>query len=287
MRIAVLGMGRMGRALAGRLQAGGHRLTVWNRTPGRAPEVVARGAREAAGVGDAVAGAQLVVTSLADDEAVAAIALGDGGVRSAIAPGAVYADASTASPALSRRLEESFPRFAAMPILASPAGVAAGSGRYLVGCRREVRTLLEPVVASLSETVSWYDDPTQASTAKLASNLLLLDGVVALSESVALGRAGGLSDDQLRELLGSSPMLAPGLKNRFEGVLTGDLDPWWTAALGAKDARLAVETVAGRGGELPLTACAQRRYQEASAVEPGGDIVAVAALYRPPGRPTA
>ncbi|MGH9124545.1 MAG: NAD(P)-dependent oxidoreductase [Acidimicrobiales bacterium] len=284
MRIAVLGMGRMGHAVAGRLLDGGHEVTIWNRTAGRAGDLVARGAREADSVAAASVGAEVVITCLADDPAVAATALGDGGVRQSIGDGAVYADSSTISPALSRRLDQEFPRFAAMPILGSPAAVAGGDAGYLVGGTPEVAALLDPVLGSLAAVVHRFDKPTQASTAKLALNLLLLDGIVAVAESVTVCRSAGLTDDQVRGLLGPSSLVAPGLKNRFEGILTGTLDPWWTASLGAKDAGLAVDAVVAADGELPLTACARQRYLDAAASGLGDeDIVAVAALYRSAG----
>jgi 3-hydroxyisobutyrate dehydrogenase len=78
-------------------------------------------------------------------------------------------------------------------------------------------------------------------------NLLLLDGVMALAESFTAGRSGGLSDDRLRELLGQSPVVAPAIKNRFEGVLTGQQEPWWTAALGPR-------TLGWRSTSLPALA---------------------------------
>jgi 3-hydroxyisobutyrate dehydrogenase-like beta-hydroxyacid dehydrogenase len=281
MRIAVLGMGRMGQAVAGRLVDRGHDVVIWNRTPGRARELLERGAREADAVGAAVSGVEVVVASLANDEAVADVAWGDDGIRSSLADGAVYLEASTISPALSAQLAEGVARFAAMPILGSPDAVAAGRATYLIGGTAEVIAFVEPVLAALTETVRRYDAAPMASTAKLAVNLLLLDGVVALAESFAVGRAGGLSDDQLRQLLGDSPMVATGLRNRFEGVLTGHQDPWWTAALGAKDAGLAVGLVEAAGAELPLTALARDQYQQAAVGgSDGGDITDVAKLYR-------
>lgn len=229
----------------------------------------------------AVGGAEVVITSLANDEAVVEVALGEGGVLSCLGDGAVYVEASTISPTLSGHLARQFPRFAAMPILGSPAAVAEGRAAYLIGGTAEVIAAVDPLLADLSDTVLRCDAPPMASTAKLAVNLLLLDGLVALAESIKVGRSGGLSDEQLRQLLGNSPMLAPGLKNRFEGVLTGDQEGWWSCALGAKDAGLAVEVVGVAGGELPLTAVAGRRYEEAaSAGYAEDDIAAVAALYR-------
>src|ERR1035437_3524745 len=92
MDIAVLGMGHMGRALAGRLLDGSHEVQIWNRTPGRAPDLVERGATEAASPTEAADGAEVVVTSLTDDAAVLEVlSPGDsvlGGVRPHGAAGA-------------------------------------------------------------------------------------------------------------------------------------------------------------------------------------------------------
>ncbi len=281
MDVTVIGMGRMGQALAGRLLEGGHDLTIWNRTAGRAPDLVARGATEAASLAAAVSAAAVVVTCLAEDDAVRTVALGDDGIVAAAGPDLVYVDASTISPQLSRELGERVPRFASMPVLGSPAQVASGDAIFLLGAGTDVTGSLEPLLASLTRTVRRYPQPALAATAKLASNLLLLDGVVALAESFAVGRAGGLSDDQLRELLGESPMVAAGLKNRFEGVLTGDQDAWWTPGLGAKDARLALEVVEAAGGALPATAAVRDVFERtALSAAHDDDITAVTRLYR-------
>src|SRR5918997_150689 len=198
MDIAVLGMGRMGRALAARLLEGGHSVRVWNRSKGKADEIVSAGGREAHSVADAVDGADVAITMLANDDAVRDVALGE--LRWSIGEKTVYVDCSTVSPALSGKLTEAFPaRFLALP------------------------------------------------------------------ESFAVGRCGGLTDDQLRELLGSSPQVAPGLKNRFESILTGSQDGWWTTVLGAKDAGLAIDIARGADVELPVATVVQQRYEKAAA----------------------
>lgn len=279
MKIAVLGMGRMGQAFAGRLLDQGHELTVWNRTPGKAAELEREGAVEASSARDAVAGVEMAVTLLGDDQAVRDVAWGDEGIRSALPDGSVYVDCSTISPPLSDELDDAFPRFVAMPVLGSPSQVAAGQAMYLIGAREAVAAAVAPLFPGLSEKTFRYHRPSMASAAKVAVNLLLLDGVVALAESFAVGRAGGLSDDQLRELLGDSPMVAPGLKYRFEGVLTGEQEPIWTTVLGAKDAGLAVELAKTAGVDLPLTGTARDLYREAAAGEEHADIAAVTRRY--------
>src|SRR5207247_11055151 len=92
-------------------------------------------------------------------------------------------------------------------------------------------------LASLTTDVRRYELPSQATAAKLASNLVLLAGITALAESFAVGRAGGLSDDELRNLLAESPLVAPGLRNRFAGLLTGAQEPWWTTELRSEERR--------------------------------------------------
>lgn len=283
MDITVLGMGRMGQALAGRLAGAGHQVTIWNRTPGQAAEVVAAGAREAPTLGDAVAGAALVITSLSNDEAVRAVALGAGGVGEALEPGAAYLDASTISPQAAQEVADAIDAFAAMPILGPPAGVASGGATYLLGGAAAATEVADQVLPDLTTTVRRYAHAAQASAAKLTANTLLLDAVVALAEAFAVGRAGGLSDDQLRELLVDTPLVAPVLANRFEGVLTGTQEAWWSTALGAKDAGLAAALAATDGRALPATTATRDQMARAASEGPdGADIATVTALYRDP-----
>lgn len=279
MDIAVLGMGRMGRALAGRLLEGGHRVAVWNRSRGKTAEIVSAGGREAHSVADAAQGADVAITMLANDEAVRAVALGE--LRSSIGGKTIYVDCSTVSPGLSGELAEAFPaRFLALPVLGTPVAVRAGRAVYLVGGNAGLTDRLAPLLSSLSNTVRRYDTASLALAAKLATNLLLLSQVVALAESFAVGRCGGLTDEQLRELLGASPMVA-GVKNRFEDVLTGSQEGWWTTGLGAKDAGLAIDIARGAGVELPGATVVQRRYEEAAVSGlDNADIAAVTELYR-------
>jgi 3-hydroxyisobutyrate dehydrogenase-like beta-hydroxyacid dehydrogenase len=279
MNVAVLGMGNMGRAIAMRLLDGGHEVAVWNRTPGRAAELVSAGAAEAPSVADAVRGADVVFTMLANDDAVRAVAFGE--LRPSVGAETVYVDCSTVSPRLSGELAGAFPgRFLAVPVLGSPDAVRAGQAVFLAGGDSAVVERIGPVLSSLSTAVRRYDTAPLAGTAKLTSNLLLLSELVALAESFAVGRSGGLSDGQLRELLGDSPMVAPGIRNRFEDILTGSRDGWWATALGAKDAGLAVDIARGADVELPEAIAVKGLYERAAASGlERADVAAVARLY--------
>jgi 3-hydroxyisobutyrate dehydrogenase len=281
-------MGRMGRALAARLLAGGHEVTVWNRSATDTSSLTAAGARVAPSLGDAAQAGDVVVTSLSDDAAVRAVALGDAGVCATMSPRAVYVDCSTVSPATSEALAAACSRFVALPVLGGPAAVQGGTATYLAGAAAATLDTIEPVLASLSANVRRFGDARLAACAKVTCNLLLLVGVAGLAEAIAVGRAGGLSDDQLRGLLAQSPLVAPALANRFEAVLNGATEGWWSVRLGAKDAALAAETAARAGRDLPVAAAVRDLFARAAATGFGdADIAAVARLYAAPPPPTA
>ena len=161
MDIAVLGMGR---ALAGRLLEGRHRVTVWNRSTGKARELMSAGARAAQSVADdAVEGVDVVFSMVANDVAVRAVAFGE--LRSSIGEEAIYVDSSTVSRKLSRGLGEVLPaRLLAMPVVGSHTAVSAVQAVFLVG-DTSVADRLGQVRSSPSATVQLYDTTPLASLA--------------------------------------------------------------------------------------------------------------------------
>jgi 3-hydroxyisobutyrate dehydrogenase len=222
----------------------------------------------------------VAVSSLANDDAVRDLVLGADGLMAQMGS-RPYVDASTISVALSGELARSSPLFVTLPILGPPQAVRGGQVIYLAGGDFDVIEGLAPMLDSLSGQLKRYDRPEKASTAKLAVNLMFLSGIATVAEALTLGRAGGLSDDELIDVFEDSPMLAPGLKNRFQALVEGSGPTWWTTALAAKDAHLATEAAQGAGRELRLAAVVHQLYQ--TAAEHGfddDDIVAVAQLYR-------
>src|SRR5579872_2776171 len=151
MRIAVLGLGSMGSAIAGRLLDAGHDVHVWNRTAARAEPLTRRGAVLDATPGAAVGAVEVAITSLSDDGAVTGVVLGDDGVASRLASAAVLVDCSTVSPETSRTLARATGgRFVDAPILGAPTAVAAGEATVLAGGDDAVVERLVPLLAQLS-----------------------------------------------------------------------------------------------------------------------------------------
>ncbi|GAA3021373.1 NAD(P)-dependent oxidoreductase [Streptosporangium longisporum] len=285
MRVAVLGMGVMGRAMTRRLLTLGFPVTVWNRTPGRAGELVDLGAVEAGSPAEAARGADGVLLSLTDDRAtrevmsrLAEIGSGDP------SGGPVVADTSTVAPDTARALRDLAPggRFVAAPILGSSPAVVEGRAMVLVGGERGHVDALGPVWSQLFASFSYCGrDPGDALVFKLLNNYLLMSGIAVLAEVAAAGRAAGADDTLLHDLLMRWPTVAPALHDRLDDVLGGDHRGWFTTSLAAKDLRLAAGLTEPDGPALPIARLVERRYAEAAERGWGeADIGAVVELLR-------
>ncbi|MGC5016441.1 NAD(P)-dependent oxidoreductase [Streptosporangium sp. DT93] len=265
MRVAVLGMGVMGRAMARRLLTLGFPVTVWNRTPGRAEEPVGLGAVEAGSPAEAARDAEAVLLSLADDRAVRDVM---GRLAATGSEGPVVADLSTVAPATTRELRDLAPgrRFVAAPVLGGPQAVAEGQAAVLVGGERDLVDTLKPVWTRAFASYSYCGaDPGAALAFKLLNNYLLMSGLAVLAEATVAGRAAGLDETLLHDFLLRWPTVAPALHNRVDDVLGGDHRGWFTTSLAAKDLRLAAELAEPDGVDLPIVRLVGRRYEEAAA----------------------
>ena len=284
MHLAVLGMGRMGHALAERLLGGDHEVTVWNRSPHKADDLLAKGAREAVTPAAAAAETEATFTSLADDAAVRSVVTAQNGVAPGLG-GSVLIDASTVSPETTAYLAESVGgRLLASPILGSPTAVASGEAGYLIGGPRELYDRLAPayeVLAEEARRIYVGEDARVASTLKLLSNYLLMSGIATLAETVATAQAVGLPNELTRDYLGQLPLVAPALRNRLDDIISGNHDGWFSTTLGAKDVRLAEELAQAHGVLLPVADAVKRRFEEAATQGwADADIGAVVELLR-------
>lgn len=282
METAVLGLGRMGRALASRLVATGHGVTVWNRTPGRAGGLLDAGASEAASPQEAASRAEVVMSMLTDDDAVAEVLL-PGGRPLPLPAGAAVLDASTVAPITSARLVSAYgASYAASPVLGSPEALAAGEAALVVAGPAALLDRLDPVLRAISGKVRRAGtDPQRALVMKLINNYMLMAGLAVLSEAVVTAQRSGIDDDALTGALKGSPMLAAGLANRLEDVIAGDHEGWFPTPMGAKDVRLTIEMAARAGVTLPVAEVVRGRYEQAATSGLGeADIAGVVELLR-------
>jgi 3-hydroxyisobutyrate dehydrogenase len=270
MRVAVIGMGSMGRAFARRALQRGHRVAVWNRSPGRAAAVVAEGAVEAP-LGRAVSEADVVLLVLSDDEAVLEVCEGDDGILASLGSSTVLANVSTVSPDTVRHLAALGPpdRVLDAPVMGAPENVAAGHCRFLVGGPPPTIGSCDPLWTDLGVGYTHCGPVGAASIMKLISNLLLITGVASLAEAIATARRHGIPDELLHDVFAQSPVISPTSAIRLESVLDPIHPGWFSPALARKDVRLAIGLAEQAG--LPVRVGPATDALLTAVVESGGE----------------
>ncbi|SDV49263.1 NAD(P)-dependent oxidoreductase [Chitinasiproducens palmae] len=270
-RVAVLGLGSMGGAIAKVLldSNGPDNLVVWNRSPGRADALVATGATRADSPADAAQRADVLITMLANDAAVEAVALGEGGLVQTMQPGQIHVSMSTISIALAERLtaahRDAGHRFVTAPVLGRPD--VAAQGKLFVAAAGEPATVaeIEPVLATIGQKVFKVGDmPGEAVLTKLIANFLISTVIESLGEAVALGRKGGIAPEQLLEVLTGSIFGAPVVNTYGKLIVEQAFSPaGFALPLGQKDNRLVLEAADALGAALPFANVLRDRFVSA------------------------
>ncbi|MCW2723919.1 MAG: 6-phosphogluconate dehydrogenase NAD-binding protein [Frankiales bacterium] len=251
MRVSVLGLGNMGRSFATRALDRGHEVRVWNRSPGRAGELVAKGGVEAKTVREAVAPADVTLVIVADDAAVESVCLGVDGAVAALAPDGVLAQVSTVRPRTVRRVAEAGAegRVLDAPVMGSPAAVSRGEARFLLGGDAGTVSQLDPLWSDLGAGYVHCGPVGNGSAVKLVSNLQLVAGVTAMAEGICIARAHGVDDDTLRKAFSDSFVVSPATRLRLDSLLDEAHPGWFPPHLARKDVRLAIELA--KEGDVP------------------------------------
>jgi 3-hydroxyisobutyrate dehydrogenase-like beta-hydroxyacid dehydrogenase len=249
----LIGLGNMGTAVAERLLDAGYALAVYNRSPGKTVSAVARGATVAETAAGLAAGADIVLTSLADDDALESVAAS---VVAAARPGTVLVDMSTVSPGASARVarlaERASVSYLRAPVSGNPSVVRAGNLAFIVSGPADALERAEPVLRAIGPTIHVVGDGEQARIVKLAINLVIAGLAQLIAEALVLGEASGVSRAGLLETMGSSAAGAPFVKYKTGPLLRDDYSATFTTSLMEKDIDLVLEAAEAAHVRLPL-----------------------------------
>jgi 3-hydroxyisobutyrate dehydrogenase-like beta-hydroxyacid dehydrogenase len=239
--VAVVGTGRMGAAMVGRLRGAGLDVVVYNRTRATADEVAARhGATVAGTAREAVAAAVVTVVSLADDAALLAAYEGDDGVLAGVHPQAVVCDTSTVDPRTVRHLAplvaERGGTLLDAPVSGSVPVVEQGALTVMVGGDTEALDRARPTLETFAKTIFHLGDVGAGATMKLVVNSVLHGLNVALSEGLVLAEKAGLDRGATYDVLQAGAVGAPFVTYKRAAFLDPEGTPAaFSLALVAKD----------------------------------------------------
>ena len=265
MKIGFIGLGNMGSAMAGNLIAGGHEVTVYNRSPGPVAALAERGATPAATIAAACEG-DVVLSMLADDSAVDAVTFGEGGILASLRAGSVHVSSSTISVALAQRLTEAHAEagqvFVSAPVFGRPEAAAAAKLFVVAAGPADAVGSLGPVFDAIGQrTFAMSDDPKVANLIKLSGNFLIASVIESLGEAIALVGKAGVDKQDYVELLTSTLFAAPAYKTYGGLIARDEFEPAGFAAhLGLKDVRLVLAAGEQLEVALPIASLLRDRF---------------------------
>jgi len=267
MRIGFIGLGHMGRGMAGSLIKAGHDVTIYNRTPGKSADLEAAGAKVAATVAQAC-DADVVFTMLSNDEAVQDVAFGAGGIVDSLAQGATHVSSSTISIDLSDRLTlahaEARQAYVVATVLGRPNLAAEGQLFVIAAGADQAVDKVAPLLAAIGrQTTRFGTAPSNANMVKLSVNFLFATVMESLGEAVALIAKGGIDKAAYVDFLTTTMFNAPAYKIYGELAVSDVPAPaGFAAPLGFKDIRLAISAGEKLGVPMPLLSLLHDRFVE-------------------------
>lgn len=280
MRIAFFGTGLLGTGFVRHLLTTTGTVTVWNRTAAKAAPLAAAGARLAATVAEAAAGADRIHLCVKDDAAVDAI-LAE--AVPALPPGAVVIDHTTTSIAGSRaraaRLAAAGVGFLHAPVFMSPAAAERAKGIMLCAGPADAYAKVDAALAAMTGDL-WHvgEDHGRAAAMKLCGNAMLIAITAGMADALAIGRAGGLAGGEVLDVMAR---LKPGgaIEVRGKKMAAGDFAASFELAMARKDLGLMIDAVGG--APLAAIAAIAARADQLIAAGHGADDMGVLGLAPP------
>jgi 3-hydroxyisobutyrate dehydrogenase-like beta-hydroxyacid dehydrogenase len=274
MRVAVLGLGRMGAPIADRLREAGHELSVWNRSPGPAEPFADRGVHVLGTPREAWERAELCVTMLADGSAVEAVTLGENGLLSVDADGALV-DMSTIGADDSARVAAECERrgvsFLRAPVSGNPSVIVAGNLGIMVSGPQDAFDRLAGTLRDIGPNLFYVGAGEEARIVKLAVNLMIGGTAQLIAEALVLAEKYGVERARMLEVMGGSAAGSPFVKYKTDALVADDYTSTFSSSLMYKDFALALEAAHRVAAPLPLTAATQQMMQGCIAMGMGDD----------------
>jgi 3-hydroxyisobutyrate dehydrogenase len=284
-RIGFLGLGTMGAAMAGHLARSGRPITVWNRTPGRASQLLEEGATEA-DTPAAVAGASdVIVMCVSDTPDVESILFGPGGVSDGARAGSLVIDCSTIAPGATRdmaaRLAALGVDFVDAPVSGGSEGAQKATLSIFVGADPAVFERARPILEVIGKTITHVGPIGSGQAVKAVNQVILAGTYLGVAEGIVLALKAGLDVAQVVAALGGGAAQSWVLANRSGRMLANDYPLGFKVELHLKDLGIALGLAAESGVELPVTLlCAEIERALVEAGHGDDDMSAVARRIR-------
>ena len=266
MKLAFIGLGLMGRPMAGHLLKAGHEVTVWSRRAESLQPVLAQGARAAGSGAEAVREAEVVFSMVADAPDVEQVALGPQGVAEGVGSraGVVFVDMSTIAPSAAQRIAAQLAeRGIAMldaPVSGGESGAIAASLTIMVGGDEAVFERVRPLFEAMGKTVSYIGASGAGQVTKACNQILTGVGVAAVAEALNFARRSGVDANRVRAAMLGGSAGSRILENHGQRMLDRNFKPGFKAWMHQKDMRIVLDEAHRMGLAVPTAAATAQLF---------------------------
>jgi 3-hydroxyisobutyrate dehydrogenase len=286
LNVSFLGLGVMGGAIARHIARAGHRLTIYNRSQERLerwqaanPGLAARVAQSPAEAAD---GADVVVTCVGNDDDLADVVLGPGGVFSAIRHGAVFIDHTTVSARIARQIVVEARDLEVLcvdaPVTGGQAGAENGTLTVMCGGRAEAIEAARPVMEAYTKRIVHVGKAGAGQTTKMVNQIAFAGILASLAEAMRFAEAAHLDLGQVYEAISGGASQSWQMDNRWHTMAKDEFDFGFAIDWMRKDLGLTLDEGRSLGVSLPVTALIDQFYAEVQAI--GGGRQDTSALVR-------
>jgi 3-hydroxyisobutyrate dehydrogenase len=267
--IGFIGLGIMGRPMAGHLLKGGHPLTVYNRTRSKTAELQAQGAVVADSPAEVAQRSEVVIIMVTDTPDVEQVVAGPRGVIEGVRGGSVVVDMSTIAPQTERRLDEALrARGAALvdaPVSGGDVGAREATLAIMAGGDPQAFERVRPILELLGRSITYCGPSGSGQLAKLSNQILVSVTLLAVSEALVFARKNGLDPSIMIAAVSGGAAQSWQLTNLGPRIIKRDFAPGFMVDLVQKDLRLVLEASGGAGVSLPATGLVHQLFASAQA----------------------
>jgi 3-hydroxyisobutyrate dehydrogenase-like beta-hydroxyacid dehydrogenase len=269
-QLGFLGLGIMGYPMAQHLVKSGHEVAVWSNTAGKAAELAKEGKATAYATPKQVAEhADFIFYCVGDSAMARAVTLGPDGLIEAVRSGAVIADCSTISPAVSKEIGAAFAvkraRFLDAPCTGSKPGAEGGTLTFMIGGERAAYDQAKPYLDLMGKVFYYCGHAGQGLQAKLTQNLILANIMQAFAEGMVLATKGGIQPELMLEILNNSAAKSGLISYKAPFIMNRDFRTNFATKWMAKDIGLALESARSMNVPMPATGLTEQMLRAAIA----------------------
>jgi 2-hydroxy-3-oxopropionate reductase len=258
LKIGYIGLGLMGKSMAGNILKAGYPLVVHNRSQTAVDEFVAKGALRATSPAGVAAQVDVVFTNLPDSPDVEQVVLGENGIMESARKGMIFVDNSTIKPATARTIAEKLSEVGVQsldaPVSGGDIGARDGTLTIMVGGPADALEKVMPIFEVIGKTITHVGESGAGQVTKACNQIMVAAQMAAMGELLVFAKKAGVDPQKVVEAISNGAAQCWSLDVKPARLFAGNRQPGFKAYMQAKDLGIVMDTAREYGIPLPVTA---------------------------------